>query len=982
MRKRRSTFVSAYSLLLTVVLILSSILPGQVHADSDSITVHRDEYGVPHIYADSVNDLYKAYGYVMAQDRLFQLEMFKRANEGTAAEIFGEEYLLHDEKMRRDGYSDQEIEQMIKNMDPFARQVLEDFASGIDAYVQEAIEKPEEKLSKEFSKYDMEPANWTGVDVLRIYMASMTAFMDQEIEVENAQLLAGLIEEYGEDDAKKIFNDIVWVNDPASPVSSDSKADSRSGTPFGDYLSDQSSSEALEEVASIRHELDQQTTELGIPLKIGSNAIVVGEEKSETGNPIMFGGPQVGFSAPGFIYEVGLHTQGFNMQGSSFIGYPFIMFGTNDVFSVGATAGYGDVVDVFQEQLNPNNPNEYLFNDKWHSFETKTEKFQVKQDDGTMKEVTKQFEYSTHGPVIYKDEEAGIAYTKQWAFDGTEADSWAAYLNMNWAENIDEFEKAAYDYTMSLNWFYSDIEGNIGYFHVGQTPKRDERIDWRLPTPGTGEYEWQGFNDPKNNPKEINPERGYIANWNNKPAPLWNTNERNSRWGINNRVHKLIDGIEEKDKLTIDDVNDVNYAASFANLNEKWFKPFLMTTLENGNDPLYEELYKEFAEWNGLNEDADGDGFYDDPIPNLVLDAWIDELSNNVFGELVSGDQSSLLLRILQEDDAALPAEYDWLKDTQKKYLMATSLEQAIDQLQKDYGDSLDDWKTPINTMKFGEDSLVGVPHGLGDDTEIIVMNRGSENHYVEITPDGPKGVNVTPPGQIGFVSQNGEYSQHYRDQISLYENFEYKPMLFNKADVEKSTVDTVHLSFDEPVVAFEDVDTTNAHYDGITHWYEQGVIKGYIIDETTNAYKPDENISRAHTALLLDRVFDLETPNNIDKILKEYKDVTGKTMYRDQIAATTERGIFQGSNGYFLPDENITREQIATVLVNAYNLEGTKSHTKINLDGVDVAHKDNVQILADLGITNQLDDFRPQEPMTRGQFATFLYNVEQIIEK
>ena len=96
--------------------------------------------------------------------------------------------------------------------------------------------------------------------------------------------------------------------------------------------------------------------ELGVPFKVGSNAAMIGASKSESGNPIMFGGPQVGFTAPGFIYEVGLHGPELDIQGSSFIGYPFIMFGATNDFAFSATAGYGDVSDILEEEVNPNNP--------------------------------------------------------------------------------------------------------------------------------------------------------------------------------------------------------------------------------------------------------------------------------------------------------------------------------------------------------------------------------------------------------------------------------------------------------------------------------------------------------------------------------------------------------------------------------------------------------------------------------------------------
>src|SRR5690606_19171480 len=105
---------------------------------------------------------------------------------------------------------------------------------------------------------------------------------------------------------------------------------------------------ASKEIEAERDEFVESSEELGLPLKIGSNAMIVGEDKSKTGNALLFSGPQVGFVALGFLYEVGLHAPGFDMEGSGFIGYPFIMFGANKHIALTATAGYGNVTDIFE----------------------------------------------------------------------------------------------------------------------------------------------------------------------------------------------------------------------------------------------------------------------------------------------------------------------------------------------------------------------------------------------------------------------------------------------------------------------------------------------------------------------------------------------------------------------------------------------------------------------------------------------------------
>src|SRR5690606_3583474 len=126
---------------------------------------------------------------------------------------------------------------------------------------------------------------------------------------------------------------------------------------------------------------------------------------------------------------------------------------------------------------------------------------------------------------------------------------------------------------------------------------------------------------------------------------------------------------------------------------------------------------------------------------------------------------SSILSHLVQGDKAALQVENDWLKGRNIEEIARDSFDQVVVELEKEYGVSMKEWIMPIETMTFGAKSLIGVPHGLEDQQPIIFMNRGSENHFVEMTENGPVGMNITPPGQIGFIKQDGEYSQHYKDQ-------------------------------------------------------------------------------------------------------------------------------------------------------------------------------------------------------------------------
>ena len=173
------------------------------------------------------------------------------------------------------------------------------------------------------------------------------------------------------------------------------------------------------------------------------------------------------------------------------------------------------------------------------------------------------------------------------------------------------------------------------------------------------------------------------------------------------------------------------------------------------------------------------------------------------------------------------------------------------------------------------------------------------------------------------------------------------------------------------PAVAaaqFDDVTENNVHADNISKLVEAGVITGYPNGE----FRPAESIQRRHVAVMLFRQFELEAPADVEAVLADYTDVSADDIYADEIAAVIEAGFFKGSNGEFMPTENFSREQMATVLVRAFALVDSGEDVDVYLDNVDPSHQVNVKILAQHGLTTELDDFRPKEDVERGQFATF----------
>lgn len=168
--------------------------------------------------------------------------------------------------------------------------------------------------------------------------------------------------------------------------------------------------------------------------------------------------------------------------------------------------------------------------------------------------------------------------------------------------------------------------------------------------------------------------------------------------------------------------------------------------------------------------------------------------------------------------------------------------------------------------------------------------------------------------------------------------------------------------------VYYTDVDPEDSHYNGV-QWLTKKGIQGY----ENGSFGSGNNLTRPHAAIMFTRALGLSVPSK-NKVVDYFKDVNADDRYAGFIAAVGKAGVFKGSNGNFLPEKELTREQMASTLVNAFDLESDGKDVAISLKNVSATHKNSVQTLANLGITNQLDNFRPEEIVTRGQFATFLY--------
>jgi penicillin amidase len=808
---------------------------GLVWADVRQATIKRDNYGAPHIYSDTTKGLFFGFGYALAQDRLYQIEMFRRTFWGRLSEVYGDTLLPFDQSNRRDNLTPAEVRRQIGELDHEVQEAIAGFSAGINHYITEAMEEKSLKLPKEFHHFGFVPEPWVPEDVIANFLSVMGFFMDVSSELMNAAMLNYLNERYGPDKARAIFDDWCWGYDPNAPIaiSSATQADSRetetasTASEGGDAplaRRELSASLGLAHAAQTALVKERLGRRIFAPPNFPyshptSYAAVISSRKSATGAPMLFGGPQFDFQIPSVCYEVGLHGAGIDAVGTTIAGYPFVMFGHNRRAAYTSTAGLDNIEDIFTEKLNPENPRQYWFKGEWREMEVRKETFSVKGQEP----VTEEFLYTVHGPVFFVDKEKHLAFSKRLSCGPRFVQGLASYYQLMKAETVQQFYEAAELSDMSLNYFFASVDGDIAYFHLGLHPERAEGVDVRLPTPGTGEFEWKGFRPKSQNPHGANPVDGYLVNQNQQPQKGWGHGDLASTegwggWGEDNRVQVMAQLAEAREKLTREDFANIIEAICFYDLRALNTKELMLDALKDvpSLTPREKEALKLMARWDNQHLDKDRNGFYDH-AGSALFDRWWKKAVPAIFEEWFRGYTNplgmtavdmllnrytgyTLLLKALKGT-----SHMDYFKGNRAGILLG-AFRQALQELGREQPDkAVEDFRMKALTQRFASVTVLG--HFLNQPITSSVVpaeeapafptspgylhNRGAINHIVCLGPVKPSGVIVNAPGNSGFIRADGVKSPHFYDQVGMFIDFTYKPMLFTEEDVSGATGST-----------------------------------------------------------------------------------------------------------------------------------------------------------------------------------------------
>ena len=466
------------------------------------VQVLRDQWGVPHIYAQSTEDLFFAQGYVIAQDRLWQMEMWRRGAEGRLAEVLGTGAVGRDRQARLLKYRGYIDDRELGIYHPDAKRIMTAYVAGVNALIAEVNSSG--KLPVEFVLTGIKPEPWD-LDTL---LLRQTSFGDATAELQLVRSVA----EFGAAEANRRRNpdpfeelvvpeglDVNAIDDAVQAAT----GGGRGGTPrpqiLPQYASLVGGARGAQPDGSIREP--------------GSNNWVVSGAMSATGKPVVANDPHREVGNPSLRYIVHLNAPGWNVAGASEPPFLGVHVGHNDRIGWGLTIVGTDQHDVFVEELNPANENEVKWNGKWEPLRVVRDEIKVK---GAAPEAI-EMKFSRHGPIFHMDRARHKAYALKSALHEPGTAPYLAGLRLSQVRDCKTFlEAAVYWNAPSENLICGDVDGNISWRPSALTPSRK---GWtgRLPVPGTGGYEWQGFR--KDIPTELNPPRGFIATANHNVQP-------------------------------------------------------------------------------------------------------------------------------------------------------------------------------------------------------------------------------------------------------------------------------------------------------------------------------------------------------------------------------------------------------------------------------------------------------------------------------
>jgi len=737
------------------------------------VDILRDRYGIPHIFAASLEDASFATGYVHAQDRLWQMEMSRHIAAGRVSEIVGAGGLETDRFLRTLGVR-RSAEANLRTLDAETRKQLEAYAAGVNAFL-----ASDPVLPPEFWLTGARPEPWTPADsVSWIKMMAWDLGGNWRSELLRMRLSKTL--------------PLARIHEFLPPYP---------GEPVP----------AIADLKELYNSMERDTVRLAqfAPDNdgIGSNNWVVSGARSESGKPLLANDPHLGLSAPPVWYFAQISAPGFNVIGSTLPGTPGVVLGRNERIAWGFTNTGPDVQDLYIEKLDASGG--YLAPGGPRAFQVIEETIKVKGGETEKLRVR----ISRHGPVISDVSKAaqdeaprGHVIAFAWAALAEDDRTMQSSLEMGRAREWSEFLIAARDFqSPQQNIVYADVEGNIGFIAAGRVPQRLAANDLKgmAPAPGWLEkYDWAGSIPFEQLPRSFNPPSGAIVTANHRITPPGYPNFISSEWQPPyraDRIQQLLDATPKHTAQTF-----ARIQADVTSLAMRELLPKLLATKPRSEEAR--QALALLARWDGA--------MTIDRAEPLIASAWWRELARAIYAdELGDAFRQNWLMRAqftnnVLSGDAGLAR---WCDDVRTPAVetcdevLALSLDAALADLAKRYGTDTSRWRwgdahiarhehrpfgrQPLLAKLFditvpspGDAFTVNVGRSnLNDEAQPFANRHAASLRAIYDLSDLEKSLYIHSGGQSGNV-----LSEHYKAFTEAWAKNEYIPMHAKRATLDK----------------------------------------------------------------------------------------------------------------------------------------------------------------------------------------------------
>ena len=298
------------------------------------VTIKRDTYGIPHVYANTTRGIFRGFGYAVAQDRLFQMEMSRRTTQGTVSEVMGAAYLALD-KDTRNGFDPAAIQAQVAALPQEDRDILEGYAEGMNLWLDAVAASPQTLMPKQFLDYGFSPSRWTAYDVAMVWVGTMAnRYSDSSSEIPNYGVLQELIAAKGETEGRALFDQLVWLDDPLAPTTVPREGAIGKAGPRAPSQRPQLApmTPGLRDVG-VEMNARSGGGEWPNTAPVASNIWITGKGRTVDAKSVLVNGPQFQWFNPSYVFGIGLHGAGWDFAGNTPFAYPSVIFGTNGEIS-------------------------------------------------------------------------------------------------------------------------------------------------------------------------------------------------------------------------------------------------------------------------------------------------------------------------------------------------------------------------------------------------------------------------------------------------------------------------------------------------------------------------------------------------------------------------------------------------------------------------------------------------------------------------